>query len=162
MSVKQKIIEYVIRHDLVPKKVKWKKNVSAVGRLYGDVFRMLGFDDRQKLSKILYDWGVADAEEIIRVLKIKRDLHGCAIAILAANNLFGIKSAIIKEEENKVVIHSSHCMWKNRKGWNPELCASIEQYEVGLVKGISKNVSYFCARRRSEGDRCCEVILTSK
>ena len=53
-------------------------------------------------------------------------------------------------------------MWKNKKNWTPAVCAAIENYEVGLVEGIDKDVEYCCTKRRSKGDRFCEVILKRK
>ena len=159
MGLKSKLIEFVVKHDLMPAGVRWKKSASGVGRLFNDVFHMLNEDDRKKLAKLLYEWGISDADEVVKKLKIERNLHGCAVALLAANCIFGIKSYIAREDRAKIVIHATECLWKDKKNWAPNVCASIEEYDIGLVKGINKGVRYFCTKRRSKGDEVCEIIL---
>jgi hypothetical protein len=110
----------------------------------------------------MYECGLSDADEVVKMLGIERDLHGCATALMAMNCIFGIKSFIAKEGNDEIVIHATECLWKDKKNWTPAVCASIEQYDVGLVKGISKNVDYYCSKRRSKGDDTCEVILKKK
>jgi hypothetical protein len=82
--------------------------------------------------------------------------------LIAVNCIFGIKSFIVKEDNDEIVIHATECLWKDRENWSPLVCASIDQYEVGLVKGINKEIHYYCTRRRSKGDPVCEVILRKK
>jgi len=36
---------------------------------------------------------------VIKTLKIKRGLHGCAVAVLSLHRIFGIKSRIVKENK---------------------------------------------------------------
>lgn len=74
-----------------------EKYASGVERLFKDVFYMLPQRDRAKLVNLMYNWGINDAEKVIKLLKTKRDLHGCAIALLAAQHVFGVKSRIAKE-----------------------------------------------------------------
>jgi hypothetical protein len=162
MGLKGWIIEFIVRHNLLPIRLRWEKCASGVGRLYSDVFHLLAEDERGKLSRLMYEWGLSDADEVVRVLRIERDLHGCAIALMAMNCIFGIKSYIAKESDDEIVIHATKCLWKDKKNWTPAICASIEQYDAGLVKGINKNVDYFCTKRRSKGDNVCEVILKKK
>lgn len=159
VGIKNRLIEFIVRNDLIPVKMRWRKSASGVGRLFNDVYHMLSIDDRRKLANLLYEWGLNDAEEVVDTLKIKRDLHGCALAILAANSVFGIRSKIVREIENEVVIHATECLWKNKKNWTPEVCTTIDQYDIGLVAGINKNVHYSCFKRRSKGDPVCEVVL---
>jgi hypothetical protein len=159
MRFKSKFIEFIIKHDLIPTRVKWKRCAGGVGRLFRDVFHMLDEDGKRTLMKLMYRWGVEDADEIVETLKIDRNLHGCAIALLAVNQLFGIKSKISKESDDEIIIHATKCLWKDKEGWTPKVCASIEAYDIGLVEGINKNVKYFCTRRRSTGDKFCEVSL---
>lgn len=159
MGIKSSLIEFIVRNDLVPVKMRWRKSASGVGRLFNDVYHMLSAEDRRKLASLLYEWGLNDAEEVVNTLKIKRDLHGCAIAILTANSVFGIRSKIVMEKKDEVVIHATECLWKNKRNWTPEVCASIDQYDIGLVTGINKNIRYSCLKRRSRGDEVCEIVL---
>ena len=151
------LLEFVVVHDLIPCSLKWR-SVSDVGRLFKDVFYMLDAEGRRKLADVLYALG-GDADSVIRMLKIRRDLHGCAIALLAAQHTFGVRSRIVRESESEVVIQADSCMWKDKEGWAPEVCAAIEAYEIGLVKGIRGDVEHICTKRRSKGDTVCEVIL---
>ena len=162
MGLKGRIVEFVVRHNLLPARVRWKRCASGVGRLYNDIFHMLSEGERSRLSALMYEWGMSDTDEVVRALKIERNLHGCAVALMAMNCIFGIKSHVAKENNNEVVIHATQCLWKDKRNWTPTVCASIEQYDVGLVKGINKDVHYYCTKRRSKGDNICEVILKKK
>jgi len=144
---------------MVPMKMRWEQAVSAVGSLYRNVFYLLGPDDRIKLSRMMEDWGLEHSEEVLNRLGGSRDLHGCALALMSYHRIFGIKSSIVKETENEIVIHVSHCMWKDKRGWTPKICASIEAFEAGLVKGIDRSIKHFYTRRRSLGDQICEMHL---
>lgn len=55
MKVKSRIFEFMIKNDLIPAKVRWKKSASGVGRLFNDVFNMLDEDNRKKLTKLTHD-----------------------------------------------------------------------------------------------------------
>lgn len=162
MTVKSKIIEFIVKGDHTPKKLKLERNVDGIARLYSGTFNLLDADGKRKLAKMMYDWGLQDADEVVQLLGIKRDLHGCAIALLGANSLFGMKVRIASEDNNKVVIHGTDCRWKDREDWSPALCASIDRYDFGLVMGINKDIELTCTKRRSKGDDVCEYILEKK
>ena len=162
MGFRGKLIEFLVMHDLLPARIRWKKSVSGIGRLFCDVFYMLDANQRKKLTELMYEQGFSDADKVAETLKIKRNLHGCAVALMAGNRVYGIKSRIAKEDSKGVIIHATECLWNGKKNWTPAVCASIENYDVGLVKGIDKNVEYYCTKRRSKGDNFCEVILKRK
>ena len=162
MGFRGRFIEFLVMHDLLPARIRWKKSASGVGRLFNDVFHLLDENERKKLTDLMYEQGLSDADKGAETLKIKRNLHGGAIALMATNCVYGIKSRITKENNNEIVIHARECLWKNKRNWTPAVCASIENYDVGLVKGIDKNVEYYCTKRRSKGDNFCEVILKRK
>jgi len=162
MTLKSKLFEFIVKKDLIPKKLKWEKNVDGVARLYSGAFTILDSKGKKKLADMMYNWGFQDSDKVVKLLGIKRNLHGCAIALLTANHTFGSKNSIVKEDENEIVMHITSCRWKNRPDWNPALCVSTEQYELGLVNGINKNIDYLCTKRRSKGDNVCEVILKNK
>ncbi len=162
MGFRSRVIEFLVRHDLLPARIRWKKSASGVGRLFSDVFHVLDEKERKKLTQLMYEQGMSDADKVVETLKIKRNLHGCAIALMAGNRVYGIKSRIAKENSNEIIIHATECLWNGKRNWTPEVCASIENYDVGLVKGIDKNVEYYCTKRRSKGDNFCEVILKRK
>jgi len=162
MGFRGRVIEFLVMHDLLPAKVRWKKSASGVGRLFNDVFYLLDENERKKLTQLMYEQGLSDADKVAETLKIKRNLHGCAVALMAANCVYGIKSRIAKENTKEIIIHARECLWNGKRNWTPAVCASIENYDVGLVKGIDKNVEYYCTKRRSKGDNFCEVILKRK
>ncbi len=139
--------------------MKGKVTTTTLRYNIGFSSNMLNEEGRRELAKLMYDWGLEDAERPIKILGIKRDLHGCAIALLAMHRIFGIKSRIVRETENEIVIQATKCLWKDKKGWTPAVCATIDMYEVGLVKGINKNIRHICTERRSKGDKVCELIL---
>ena len=162
MGLRSRFIEFLIVHDLLPAKIRWKKSASGVGRLFKDIFHLLDEKERKKLAKLMYEQGMSDSDKVVKTLKIERNLHGCAIALMAGNRVYGIKSRIAKENNNEIIVHARECLWKDRRNWTPEVCAAVEMYDVGLVKGIDKNVEYYCTKRRSKGDNICEVILKRK
>ncbi|MCD4843519.1 MAG: hypothetical protein K8R25_03425 [Methanosarcinales archaeon] len=159
MKLKSKLIEFMVVHDFIPARVRWRKSASGVGRMFNDVFHMLDKNERVKLTKMMYSWGLADSDEIVKTLGIERNLHGCAIALMGMHRLFGIKSHIADENANEIKIHATECMWKNKRSWTSEVCVSIDHYERGIVDGINKNLKHYYTTRRSKGDKFCELIL---
>ncbi|KAB2943032.1 MAG: hypothetical protein MPEBLZ_02449 [Candidatus Methanoperedens nitroreducens] len=96
MKLKGKLIEFMIVHDLVPVRIRWGKSASRIGRMFNDVFHMLDKNERIKLTKMMHSWGLEDAGEVVETLKIERNLHGCAIALMGMHRVFGTKSRIDK------------------------------------------------------------------
>ncbi len=162
MNIKGKLIEFMVVHDLIPMRIKWRKSASGVGRMFNDVYHILDKNEKIKLTKMMHSWGLEDAGDVIETLKIERNLHGCAIALMGLHRTFGIKSHIVEENANEVKIHATACIWKDKKGWAPEVCASIDEYERGLVEGIDKNILHFYTKRRSAGGNFCELVLKSR
>ena len=158
-GLRRALAELVVKHDLIPVGFRWKKCASGVGRLFKDVYYMLDAEGRRKLARLMYEWGLRDAERVVEMLGIEKDLHGCALAVLAVNQVFGVKSRIVEEGEEYVVIQATSCMWRDKEGWTPEVCAAIDMYDVRLIKGICKDAEYVCTKRRSKGDPVCEVVL---
>lgn len=159
MGFKNMIYEFAIKHDMIPLKTKGEQAVSAVGSMYRNMFNLLGPEDRIKLSKMMEDLGVEHSREILKRLGSSRDLHGCALALMSYHRIFGIESSIVKENEDEIVVHVSHCRWKDKRGWTPQICASIEAFEAGLVKGIDGSIEHHYTKRRSLGDEVCEMRL---
>jgi len=159
MNIKSKLIELVIKHDFIPYRTKWRECARGYGKLFCEFFNIISEDERRKLTKSKYEHGLESANEVIEMLKIERDLHGCAIALIGINQVFGIKSHIARENSNEVVIHATKCMWKDLEGWTPKVCSSIVAYETGLVEGINKNIKPLFTKKRSKGDEVCELIL---
>ena len=160
LGVKNKFLEFTIKHDLIPMKMKWEQAVSAVGSMYRNMFYLLDAEDRIKLSKMMENWGLEHSEGILKRLGASIDLHGCALALMSYHRIFGINSSILKETKDEVVIHVSHCVWKDKRGWTPQICASIEAFEAGLVKGIDSSIKHYYTKRRSLGDLVCEMHLS--
>jgi hypothetical protein len=159
LGVKTKVLELAIKHDMVPMKMKWEQAVSAVGSMYKNMYYLLDPEDRIKLSKMMENWGIEHSEVILKRLGASRDLHGCALALISYHRIFGIKSSVVKETEDEIMIHVYRCMWKDKRGWTPKICASIEAFETGLVNGIDSSIKHFYTKRRSLGDPVCEMHL---
>ena len=150
----------MVKHDLIPMRTKWEQAVSAVGSMYRDVFNILEPQERVKLSGLMEGWGLEHSEEVLKRLELSRDLHGCALALMLYHRIFGMESSIVKETEDEIIVHVSRCMWKDKRVWTPEICASIETFEAGLVKGIDSSIKHFYTKRRSLGDQVCEMRLS--
>lgn len=159
MGLKNAVFELAVKHDMIPMKLRWTQAVSAIGSLYRNVYYLLDPDARDKLSGMMEAWGREHSEEVLNRLDASRDLRGCAMALMSYHRLFGIKSSIVKETEDEIIIHVSRCMWKDKEGWTPQICASIETFETGLVEGVDPSIKHFYTKRRSLGDRVCEMHL---
>lgn len=167
MSFKKYIIRKMIEYDLLPCSIRWEKSVSGIGRMYADIMDMMrenyGSDGVKRLSTVMYNIGFNQASEVLETLGLERNLEGCAYALLAMHRIFGIKSKIVRKESNKIIIHITDCCWgRKKKGWSPQTCASIGQYEAGLVKGILSNVTHLYPKRHTLGHKVCELILIVK
>jgi len=164
MSLKMYLIRKIIDLGLIPYSVRWKKSVSGIGRMYANMMRMMeedyGAEGVRKLSDVMYNIGVNQADEIRETLGLERNLEGCAYVLLAMHRIFGVKSKIVRRDNDRVVIHVTHCQWgKRKKGWTHKTCASIQQYETGLVKGILPSATHFYTKRRTLDDEVCELIV---
>jgi len=165
VNVKKYLTRKVIELDVLPCSIRWKKSVSGVGRMYANVMIMIqenyGTEGVKKLSEVMYNIGLNQADKILESLGLDRTLEGCAYAILAMHRIFGIKSKIVQKDDDKLVIHATFCHWGMRKrGWTPKTCVSIEKYETGLVKKILPTATHFYTKRRSLGNDVCELVLT--
>lgn len=84
---------------------------------------------------------------------------GCALALMSYHRIFGMKGSIAEESEDEIVIHAIHCMWKDKRDWTPKICASIEAFEAGLVRGIDSSIRHHYSKRRNLGHKVCEMHL---
>lgn len=159
LGLKTKLSEYAIRHDLIPLKTRWEQTVSAVGSLYRNFYNLLEPGERPRLSSMMKEMGLEHSREILPRIGAERNLHGCALALMAYHRLFAIKSRIAEETPEEIVIHVTSCAWKDKGGWTPELCASIQSFENGLVKGVDTAIGHRYTKRRSLGDPVCEIRL---
>ena len=159
MGLRQRFYEYAIKHDRIPMRTKWEQAVSAVGSMYKRFFHMVGDEDKARLSRMMEEWGLEHAEEIKERLDVTKGLQGCALALIAYHRIFGIDSSIAEESEDGLVIRVSHCMWKEKRDWTPQVCASIEAFERGIVKGIDGSIRHYYTMRRSLGDPYCEMHM---
>ena len=165
MSLKAYLMRKIIDLDLIPSSIRWKKSVSGVGRMYADIMRMMdqnyGAEGVKRLSEVMYNIGLSQADELLDRLGLERTLEGCAYVLLAMHRIFGVKSKIVRRDNDRIVIHVTYCFWgKRKKGWTPKTCASIQQYETGLVKGILPSATHFYTKRRTLDDEVCELIVT--
>jgi predicted ArsR family transcriptional regulator len=144
-------------------KERWLESASTIGTLYRDVYWLLkkkrGPKSVAALSKMMYEKGLKSSGDFVKKLKLKRSLEGAAKALLALEETYGIESRITEKSPRRIVIRCTSCLWAGKKGWTPEVCASIEAYERGLVKGIA-GAKHHAAKRRSGGDEYCEIIIS--
>jgi len=159
MGVKGRLVEFLVEYDLIPARVRWRKSASGVGRLFNDIFTILDEDGRKSLTKLMYEWGLHDADRLTKTLEINKDLHSATIALMAMHRVFGIKSHVAKEDSSEIVIHATQCLWKDKNGWTPKTCGAISTYEAGVIEGINPSIEHIYTKRRSQGDSVCELIL---
>lgn len=164
-NLKGLIITKLIDLNIIPYSIRWKKTISGIGSIYLGFMEMMqkeyGPIGIKNLNDAMYNIGLNQAMEILNSIGLEQDLKGCAYAILAMHRIFGIESKIIEYNENKAIIHATHCRWGNcKEGWTDKTCASIEKYETGLVKGILPLADHRYTKRRSSGDSVCEIIIT--
>jgi len=167
MRIKSCLLKKIVDWDILPCSIRWKKSVSGVGRMYADIMNMMqahyGAEGVKKLSEVMYTIGLGQADEISELLGLEKTLEGCAYALLAMHRIFGIKSRIAQKDDNKIVIHVTHCCWgRSKKGWTAHTCASIAHYETGLVKGILPSATHSYIKRYTLGDEICELIIAVK
>ena len=160
MTLTSRIIEALARRGWLPKRGRLRIVSQAIGVLFRDVM-----DDadtpaqRRRLGEIMYARGQADAVEVAQQLHIDHDLRGAAVAMLATEATFGIRSRIIHESPDEIVIEAHGCPWGEIEGWTPAHCAAFDRYEAGLAEGIDPDLRYSCSRRRTQGHACCEARL---
>lgn len=164
MSFKSFLLKRLIVWDFIPYSLRWKKSVSGIGMIYVDTLEMMqekyGKDGVNNLNEVMYNIGLGQSTEILKMLDLKRDLEGCAYVLLAMHRIFGIKSKIIQKDRNKIVIHARKCHWGGHlKKWNARTCLSIDNYEAGLIEGILPFSEHTYTRRRSCGDNVCELVI---
>jgi hypothetical protein len=51
-------------------------------------------------------------------------------------------------------------MWKDKKDRTPQIFASLEAFEAGLIKRIDSSIRHHFFKRRSLGHQVCEMHLT--
>jgi len=155
------IKEFLI--NLIPARIKWKKSVSGMGEMYKEILNSLvekyGNSAVKDLSEAMYKIGFKQGKEIQEKIKVKDNLYGCALVLLIMHRIFGIKSKIVEKSDKKVVIHISHCSWRDKEGWNSKCCMSLASYERGLVENINPDITHRYTKTRSLGNEFCEIIL---
>lgn len=167
MSLKSSLMKKIVEWDLIPLHVKWKKSVVGTGVLYAQIMNMMqktyGAEGVKKLNETTYMIGVNQAGQLLELLGLERTLEGCAYTLMAMHRIFGIQSRIVQEDDNRIVIHVTHCYWgRGTKEWTPHTCASIAHYETGLVRGIMPSAQHSYTKKHTLGDEVCELTLTLK
>jgi predicted hydrocarbon binding protein len=160
MGIKERIARFLVKYDLIPVRIRWKKSVSGFGTIYKDIYRMLNKKRKKDLTILMFKEGFVKADETIKELGLNKGLKDCAIALMAFHRIFGIKSHISEEKERELRIRVTDCMWLNKRGWSPEICASLSAFEAGLIKGINKKIHHVYTKRRSLGHDYCEIVLS--
>jgi hypothetical protein len=120
-----------------------------------------GIGGINNLNEVMYTIGLRQSTEILEQLGLKRDLEGCAYVLLAMHRVFGIKSKIVQKDTNKIIIHARKCCWNGHlEKWNVKTCLSIDNYEAGLIEGILPLSRHVYTKRRSCGDKVCELVIS--
>lgn len=167
MSLKSFLMKKIIKWDIIPSPVRWRKSVTGTGVLYAQIMNMMqktyGAEGVKELGEVMYAIGVNQARELLELLGLERTLEGCAYTLMAMHRIFGIKSKIVQKDDNKIVFHVTHCYWgRCIKEWTPHACASIARYETGLVQGILPSVQHSYTKKHTLGDEVCELTITLK
>jgi len=165
MSFKSFLLKRLIVWDFIPYSLRWKKSVSGIGMIYVGTLEMMqekyGKDGVDNLNEIMYNIGLGQSTEILKMLDLNKDMEGCAYVLLSMHRIFGIKSKIIQKDSNKIVIHARKCRWGGHlKKWNARTCLSIDNYEAGLIEGILSSSEHTYTKRRSCGDNVCELVIS--
>jgi hypothetical protein len=165
MGIKSFLVRKVIRWDIIPWPVRWRKSVIGTGVMYADIMNMMqekyGAEGVKNLSEVMYTIGLNQASEILELLGLERTLEGCAYTLIAMHRIFGIKSRIVQKDDSKIIIHVTHCYWGRRiEEWTPYTCASIAHYETGLVKGVLPSAVHSYTKKHTLGDDVCELVIT--
>ncbi len=150
--------------DLIPCRLRWRKSISGIGRMYADIWKMVqqeyGPKDVERLGEVMYKIGHSQAPEILESLGMQRDLEGCIYAVLALHRIFGIRSKVVERARGMARIKISHCHWgRKMPQWGPGMCASIGQYEAGLIEGILPHAVHSYDKRFTLGDDTCELTI---
>jgi hypothetical protein len=167
MSFKSFLLKRLIAWDRIPYPLRWRKSVSGIGMIYVETLGMIqekyGKEGTENLNQVMYNIGRSQSLEILEELGLKKDLEGCAYAVLAVHRIFGIKSKIVQKDDNSVIIHASKCRWDGYlTKWNVRTCLSIDNYEAGLIEGILPLSEHAYTKRRSCSDDVCELVISLK
>lgn len=162
--IKEFLVRKLVEYDLVPPYIRWEKTVSGIGKTYLEIMQMMkeryGPEGVKELNNVMYDIGYNQADEILDSLGLERNLKGCAYALMAMHRVFGIKSKIKEESDNRVIIHISSCDWgRSRENWGPKACASIAHYETGLVEAILPEATHMYPKKHTLGDEVCKLVI---
>ena len=117
MSFKSFLLKRLIVWDFIPYSLRWKKSVSGIGMIYVGTLEMMqekyGKDGVDNLNEIMYNIGLGQSTEILKMLDLNKDMEGCAYVLLSMHRIFGIKSKIIQKDSNKIVIHVLN-LWESK------------------------------------------------
>jgi len=159
-DIKKTIARFLVKYDLIPARIRWKKSVSGFGTIYKDIYKSSNKKKKRNLTLLMFKEGFVRSRQIVETLGLGNDLKDCAIALMAFHRIFGIKSHISEEKEKELRIRITDCMWMNKRGWGPEICASLSAFETGLIRGINKKIHHIYDKRRSLGHEYCEIVLS--
>lgn len=113
MSFKSFLVKRVIKFDRIPYQIRWKKSVSGIGIMYVSILGMIqekyGADGVENLNEAMYDIGFQQSTEILEMLDLEKNLEGCAYVVLTMHRIFGIKSKIVSQEHNRIILHADKC-----------------------------------------------------
>ncbi|MDW7731556.1 MAG: hypothetical protein SCH66_03885 [Methanolobus sp.] len=164
MSFKSFLLKKMILWYKIPTYVKWKKSVSGIGIIYTETLEMMqekyGSEGVENLNDVMYNIGLRQATEILEMLDLQKNLEGCAYVLLTMHRMFGIRSKIVHNDNNRIVIHATKCQWGGHiPKWNAGTCISIDHYEAGLIEGILPHSKHEYTKRRSCGNNICELVI---
>lgn len=87
---------------------------------------------------MIHESGYESVDEVVEMLKIERDLHGCAIVLVGINKVFGIKGHIARKKK----VGHPKCALQLRHMW-------------GVGESIDKDIKHkvsrhFCSNHQLE------------
>jgi hypothetical protein len=128
--------------------------------MYRRFFYLLEPSKRLGLSEMMKEGGVEHSGEVLEKLGVRRDLHGCALALMSYHRIFRIKRSIVKksEDEDRYPRHPLHL--ERQEGLDSPDLRLLEAFEASLVKGIDGSIRHHYSKRRSLGHQVYEMHLT--
>lgn len=161
----KKILTWLLEYDLLPCKLKWKTTSKGMGYIIKELTDKLEKEYGKKsidiLKDVFYSIGYSQAERIRNELKLGTSMEDVALAVLAVDRIWGMKTKL-ENTNSGIVTKTYNCPWSKIKGWGPKYCAVLDFYEMGLVEGINPNIKHFYTKRRSLGHEYCEGVFEQK
>jgi hypothetical protein len=154
MNLQKKAVEV----GVLPSNAKWRKTVQAYGELYIEGYRWAKKEGTlDEFANVIYERGRKNGKRFKEKFGLSETAGDAAFALIAGHRLFGIKSKIVENTQNKSIIHVSDCPWK--EVFTPEACDILGNIERGTCGAISQDLSYSITKKITNKDGVCEFVI---